>query len=71
MISPELQSKIASWRQRAVTGDLSEAECKEAVRLLREDRLSAAEASASSKRKRAAVEIPDASDLLADMMKDA
>ncbi len=68
MISPELQSKITLWRQKATTGELSLEECKEAVALLREGRLSAAKAAASTKRTAAKKVVVDADDLLGEMM---
>jgi hypothetical protein len=66
-VSPELQSKIALWRQKAVQGTLSPDEMKEAILALRQDRIGAAVASAASKRTKAKAEIPDADDLLAEM----
>lgn len=66
-MSPELQSKIALWRQKAVAGTLSPDEMKEAILALRQDRVGAAVASAASKRTKAKAEIPDADDLLAEM----
>lgn len=67
MISPELQSKFASWRARAADGTLTEAEMKEAILALRAGRMQAA-ASASVSKKRAAMrEIPKAEDLLGEM----
>lgn len=66
-ITPELQQKIALWRQRAAAGELTLDECKEGVALLREGRLAAAQAASSTKRAKAKVEIPSAADLLRDM----
>ncbi len=65
-MSPELQSKIALWRQKAVAGTLSPDEMKEAILALRQDRIGASIASAASKRTKAKAEIPDADDLLAE-----
>ena len=67
VVPPELQSKIASWRQRASTGDLTQEEMKEAIIWLRAGRLEAAKASQASRTKRAKAEIPNASDLLGEM----
>jgi len=64
LISPELQSKIASWRQRAATNELSQEEMKEAIILLRAGRLTAAAASAPARAKAAKAAIPHADDLL-------
>lgn len=66
-MSPELQSKIALWRQKAVQGTLTQDEMKEAILALRQDRVGAATASAAAKRSKAKAEIPDADDLLAEM----
>lgn len=66
-MSPELQSKIALWRQKAIQGTLTQDEMKEAILALRQDRVGAAAASAASKRSKAKAEIPDADDLLAEM----
>lgn len=66
-MSPELQSKISIWRQRAINGTLTQDEMKEAILALRQDRIGASIASAASKRTKAKAEIPDADDLLAEM----
>lgn len=66
-MSPELQSKIAIWRQRAIDGSLTEADLTEAIRALRQDRVGAAVASDKSRRAKAKVEIPSAEDLLAEL----
>lgn len=50
MITPELQSKIAVWRQKAAADTLSIDEMREAIAALRGSRRSAVEASAASKR---------------------
>jgi len=50
--SPETQSKLAVWRQKAAQGiSLSMEEMKEAIQLLRADRRSAADAPKASKAK--------------------
>lgn len=67
-ISPELQQRIAIWRQRAAAGELTLDEMKDAVKFLRAGRLAAAEAASSVRRKKAVVAIPHAQDMLADMM---
>ena len=66
-ISPELQSKIAAWRLRASEGTLELSEMKEAVLLLRQGRVAAANASAQAKRKKAIAEIPHADDMLSEL----
>lgn len=50
MISPELQTKIALWRQKAALDTLSIDEMREAIAALRGSRRAASEASAASKR---------------------
>lgn len=64
MISPELQSKIAHWQQKAVAGTLTMEEQREAVRLIRGDRINAGTAAASSAKKRPA---KSAEDLLSEL----
>lgn len=66
-MSPELQSKIANWRAKALNGTLSQNEMREAIIALRADRVGAAIASDKAKRTRAKSEIPDANDLLAEL----
>ena len=46
-MSPELQSKIAHWRVKAVNGTLTADEMREAITALRQDRVGAAVASAT------------------------
>lgn len=65
--SPELQAKIAIWRQKAIDGTISVEEMKEAILALRAGRVSAAHASDNARRKTAKVEIPTADDLLAEL----
>lgn len=67
MYTPELQAKIALWRQKAAQGTLSRDEMREAILALREGRVGAAVASESSRRKRAKTEVPDANELLAGL----
>lgn len=67
MISPETQSKMQIWRQKALDGSLSMDELKEAVAALRADRKSAMETSAAKRTAKAKKEIPSAQDLLADL----
>lgn len=65
--SPELQSKIAILRQKALAGDLTSDDVREAIELLRADRRGAAVASATSKAKTAKVAIPSAADMLSEL----
>lgn len=67
MISPELQSKIASWRLRAATNELSLEEMKEAVKLLRQGRFAAASAGAAAKRGAKKAAAPAADDMLSEL----
>lgn len=62
-IDPMLQQRIAIWRQKAATGDLSLEDCQEAVKLLREGRMAAAQAAQSTKRAAAKKAIPSADTL--------
>lgn len=68
-ISLELQSKIALWRQRAATGELTLDEMKEAIIHLRAGRVAAAAASSATaaKRKKAFATIPSQDDLLNEL----
>lgn len=50
VISPELQAKLAIWRQKATAGTLSIEDTREAVRHLRSDRNSAAYEPSGKKR---------------------
>lgn len=64
-ITPELQQRIAYWRQKSASGEpMSLEECREAVALLREGRLAAAQTAASTRRTKAKAAIPDAQDIL-------
>ena len=67
MISPELSAKIAVWRQKSLDGTITIEEQREAVRLMREGRLAAAQASSASKRIKAKAEVPSADDLLNEL----
>lgn len=51
MYSPETQSKIAIFRQKAVEGTLTLDECRESIKLLREGRETAQAAARASKSK--------------------
>lgn len=67
MQSPELQAKIAEWREKARQGTLTIEEMKEAISAIRGDRKGAAIASEASKRKAAKKAIPDAKSLLSEL----
>lgn len=62
--SPEVQSRIAVLRAKALDGSLSIDDMKEAINLMRADRTGAAVASANSKAKAAKTAVPNVSDLL-------
>jgi hypothetical protein len=66
-VSPELQSKIAHWRAKAVNGTLTADEMREAITALRQDRVGAAVASATSKAGKVKAAPPDASSLLDEL----
>ena len=65
MFSPELQAKISLWRQKSADGTITDAELREAVTLLRGERKTATVTSA--KRKKAAVEVKSADDMLNEL----
>jgi len=69
-ISLEIQEKISVWRRKVADGTITEEEMKQAIVILRQGRLLAANSSAAAKRKKAVAEIPHADDMLADMMKE-
>lgn len=66
--SPELQSKLALWRQKSIDGTITLEELKEAVRIMRSDRHAALDAqmksSSGSRAKKAPV---DTAKLLSDL----
>lgn len=69
MQSPDLQSKIAVWRQKTRDGSMTPDEYREAIAAIRGERKSAANASEQSKRTKAKAQVPDAKSLLADLGK--
>ena len=66
-MTPDLNSRIAIWRQKAIQGTLTEEETKEAIIALRAGRVSAHMASDNSRRKKAIAEVPNADDLLGEL----
>lgn len=66
-MTPELQSKITVWRQKALDGSITIEEMKEAIIALRQGRIGAAIASDASRRKKAKAEVPSADDLLGEL----
>jgi len=67
MYSPEVVQKVAVWRQRIATNQLTEAEMQEIVNTLRAGRTGAAIASETSRRKTAKAAVPDAEDMLKEL----
>lgn len=70
MPSPDLNIKIALWRQSALDGTITTEELREAIAALRGDRMGAAIASEKSKSTKAAKAnkvVPSADDLLAEL----
>jgi hypothetical protein len=59
MYSPDLQSKIALWRQKSAEGSMTVVEYREAIEALRAGRLSAAESSKAKKQKKVAEPIEE------------
>lgn len=51
MYDPETQAKIQIWRQKALAGELTLEESREAIAVMRQGRLHAAEVSAKSRTK--------------------
>lgn len=68
MQSPDLQSRIAVWRQKALDGTLTVEDQREAIAAIRGERKSAAATSEQSKRTKAKAAVPDAKALLGDLM---
>ncbi len=58
MYSPEVQSRITQLRNLAMTNEITRDQMKEAVRLLREGRLAAQQASASAGKRSKAAKAP-------------
>lgn len=67
--SPELRGKIAIWRQKQEDGTLTLDDMREAILALRQGRVSAVSESPAAKRKKAIAAVPDADDMLSDLMK--
>lgn len=66
--SVEMQQRIALWRQQAANGTLTDDQMREAVVLLREDRIGAQIASTKSKAKKAPAATPDAAGMMDEIM---
>lgn len=66
-MTPELQSQIATWRDKARQGTLSVDDMKLAIAAIRGDRKNAAATSEQSRRTKAKAEIPNAKSLLGEL----
>jgi hypothetical protein len=67
VLSPELQSKISVWRQKALDGTLTIDEMREAIVLMRQGRMSAASASEQARRTKAKAAVKSADELLSEL----
>lgn len=66
-VSPDTSNLLAAYRQRAREGGLSRQEMIEAIKLLRQDRMAAADASKASKASKAKGPGRPVDDLLGDL----
>jgi ribosomal protein L12E/L44/L45/RPP1/RPP2 len=66
-MTPELQSKVGEWRQKALAGTLTQDEMRDAITFLRSSRVAAAKTSAASKERKAAKAPVDADALLNEL----
>jgi hypothetical protein len=69
--SPELQSKIATWRAKQADGSMTIADWIDCFKTLRAARMSAQAASAASKARKAPVDTGALKDSLKALRKDA
>lgn len=67
-MSPEILSKMPIWKARAARGELTEAEVFEAMAALRAGRQAAAEQTVTKRATRAKAVIPDADELVRQML---
>jgi hypothetical protein len=66
-MTPEMNSQISLWRQKALEGTLTQEDLREAIVALRGDRRGASIASENSRRGKAKAVVPSAEDLLAEL----
>lgn len=66
-MTPETISKIQMWRHKVMQQTITEEDMVEAIKVLRQDRQSAAVASETAKRSRAKAAVPDADDLVNEL----
>lgn len=67
-MTPEQQAQLQLYRQRALDGTLSLDDMRKAIVMLRAGRVGAQIASDASRRKKAIVEIPNADDLIKELL---
>lgn len=70
ILSPEMASKIAIWKAKALNNTLTKEEQREIVAHLRQDRKGAHVMSETAKKAKAKKDIPDGDDLLKQLMGD-
>lgn len=61
------QARVTEWRAKAQAGTLTVEEMREAIKVLRAGRVSAAFASETARRKKAKAVVPSADDLLSEL----
>jgi len=66
-MTPETQAQIGIWREKALAGTLTQEEMRDAIILLRQERVGAAKTSAASREKKAAKAPVDADALLNEL----
>jgi len=66
-VTPEMQSKLAIWRQKAADGSISIEEMRQAVRELRAGRQAAIQTASAAKRSSAKTPTRSAEDLLGEL----
>lgn len=66
-MNPELEGKIAVWRQKALAGTLTLEEMREGIAFMRADRMHAKVSSTSAVRARATKAIKPADDLIDEL----
>ena len=67
ILSADSQSKIAEWRSKAAAGTLTLDEMREAIRLLRGERMTASTTATQAKRSAAKAAVPSGDDLLKEL----
>ena len=67
ILSPDTQAKIAEWRSKAAAGTLTLDEMREAIRVLRGERMTASTTATAAKKSAAKKIIPSGDDLLNEL----